>query len=204
MATRYDVPDAEAKYPWLKVVLDTYYISDAQVEEHLRTLSKKGIVPACHKGCHSCCLRATVPFTEPELATISWFASERLTGETRERVKQRLFEHELSTECPFLLDRSCTIYPVRPLICRQFLVANQVCTPDENVLETRRQDIIPLSREAVIRPVAMRLLDYFKFKSSIAKKKAFESGFIHHNAKDMHDYDWKIIANSMTHFDNEA
>jgi uncharacterized protein len=90
MATRYSFPAAEAKYPWLKTVLDTYYISDAQVEEHLVKIAKKGIVPACHKGCDSCCKRPTVPFTEPELTAISWYTSEELAGALRIRVKQQL------------------------------------------------------------------------------------------------------------------
>lgn len=102
MATRLIALAAEKKYPWLTTVLDTYYISDSQVEEHLARIAKKGINPACHKGCHACCLKATVPFTEPELTAISWYASEVLSDEIRARVKQRLFEHAEILECPFL------------------------------------------------------------------------------------------------------
>lgn len=204
MATRYTAREAEAKYKWLKGILDTFYISDAQVEDHLETISKKGITPACHKGCHACCLKPTVPFTEPELTAISWYASEVLSGDLRPRVKQRLIEHKERLECPFLVDQVCSIYPVRPLICRQFLVKTKACEIDEDVSQSRPQDIIPLPRETVIRPVAMRLLDHYKFKSPIAKRKAFEAGFISHNARDMHDFDWLLIAQTMQQFDGET
>lgn len=204
MANRFNFPEAERQYHWLKIMLDTYYISDAQVEEHLAQIAKAGVTPACHKGCHGCCLNATVPFTEPELAAISWYASEVLTGETRVLVKQRLLSHKDRLECSFLIDQACSIYPVRPLICRQFLVKSKPCTIGEDPSITRPQDIIPLSRETVIYPVAMRLLDYYKFKSTAAKRKAFESGFIVEKARNMHDYDWTNVANTMTHFDEKV
>jgi uncharacterized protein len=203
MATRLSALAAEKKYPWLTTVLDTYYISDSQVEEHLARIAKKGINPACHKGCHACCLKVTVPFTEPELTAISWYASEVLTDKIRARVKQRLIEHAEILECPFLVDRVCSIYPVRPLICRQFLVKSKPCETEEDVADSRPQDIIPLPKDTVIRPVAMRLLDHYKFKSVTAKRKAFEAGFIVANAKNMHEFDWTIIAKTMAFFDGD-
>ena len=204
MATRFVAPDAEAKYIWLKTVLDTYYISDVKAEEHLQQLAKKGITLACHKSCHACCLNATVPFTEPELTVISWYTSEVLSGELREQVRLRLIEHDERLECPFLVNKLCSIYPVRPLSCRQFLVKTQECLVGEDVAKTRPHDIIPLPRETVIRPVAMRLLDHWKFRNQIEKQKAFESGFIVHNATNMHEFDWTIMATTMELFDNEA
>ena len=201
MATRFNSPPAEAKYAWLKAVIDAYYISDTHIETHI---AEKSITPACHKGCHACCLKPTVPFTEPELLAISWYVSEVLEGDARPRVKLRLVEHEQRLECPFLIDRECSIYPVRPLACRQFLVKFKACDIGEDVGITRPNDIIHFPREKVARPVAMRLLDHYKFKSATAKRKAFEAGFIGENARDMNDYDWSRIAKTMEHFDNEA
>jgi len=204
MATRYSAPKAETKYSWLTGILDTFYISDERLEEHLKKLAKLGVTPACHEGCHACCLEPTVPITAPELAVISWYASEVLEGDIRTRVKRRLMEHNTRLECPFLLDRTCSIYPVRPLICRQFLIKAKPCEIGEHVLETRPQDMIPLPKETLIRPVAMRLLDYFQLKNTEAKRKAFESGFIVKNAREMHLYDWTQIVKTMEYFDNEA
>lgn len=151
MANRYSSPQAEAKYPWLTGILDTFYISDVQVEEHLRKIAKNGVVPACRQGCQACCLEPSVPFTAPELAVISWYASEVLAGDLRARVKTRLIEHRSRLECPFLVDRVCSIYEVRPLICRQFLVKSKPCEEGEHVLETRPHDIVPLPRETNLR-----------------------------------------------------
>ena len=204
MAHRYSSPIAEAKYPWLKTILDTFYISDSQVQDHLAKVAKNGIKPACHRGCDACCKNATVPFTAPELKCISWYAVEVLSGDIRTVVKERLVNHADSLECPFLVNAVCSIYPVRPLICRQFMVKGEPCTTEEDLATDRPEDIILPPRESVIRPVAMRLLDNFDFKTPAAKTKAFESGFIGQNASYMHDYDWTKIAKTMQRIDDEA
>lgn len=200
MADRYSTPDAEGKYAWLPPLLDTYYTSDVAVEEDL---AQRDIKPACHSGCHACCLKPTVPVTAPELIGISWFASEVLAGELRAKVKQRLIEHESRLECPFLIDRKCSIYPMRPLACRQFLVTQRPCEIGEDPLETRPGDIVKLTREKVIRPTAMRLLEWpgYGLRTTAAKRTAFESGFIAANARDMDLYPWEQIAQTMERFE---
>jgi uncharacterized protein len=205
MITRYSAPEAERKYPWLKLMLDVFFISDSQMSEHLGDLKKKtGVVPACHEGCHACCLKPTVQLTKPELQAISWYASEVLAAPTRDVVKERLRRHKESFECPFLVEKKCSIYQVRPLICRQFLVKGKPCEVDENVAETRPTDMILISREKVAKPVAHRLLDFYKFKSTMSKSRAFENGFILENVRDMHDTEWGEVARNMDDRDAEA
>lgn len=203
MANRFSDPAAEKKYVWLKTVLDTYHISDTLVDEQIAALETKGTPPACHRGCHVCCVKPDVPITEPELLGISWYASEVLAGELRGIVKQRLLEHKATTECPFLVERACSIYPVRPLICRQFYVASKPCAPGEDILLSRMKDIVFFPKD-VYRQVAMRLLDHYGITKPSAKEKAFEVGFIPENARSMHKYDWPLIARTMEIFDAEA
>ena len=199
MATRYSAPAAERQYAWLTPLLDTYYISDSKVEEDL---AARGLTPACHEGCHACCLKPTVPITELELVGISWYASEVLEGDLRATVKKRLIEHVTRLECPFLVDRKCSIYPVRPVVCRQFMVTTRPCAVGEDPLKTRPDDIVKLTREKVSRPVAMRLLDWpgYKLRTTASKRKAYESAFIVAQAHDMHEIDWAMVANTMAHF----
>lgn len=202
MTDRFSHPAAEKKYVWLKTVLDTYHISDTLVDEQIAALQGKGQPPACHRGCYVCCMNSDVPITEPELLGISWYASEVLAGELRGIVKQRLFEHEATTECPFLVEGACSIYPVRPLICRQFYVASKACAPGEDILSSRMKDIVIFPKD-VYRQVAMRLLDHYGIQKLKAKTKAFESGFIPDHARSMHEYDWTLIARTMELFDAE-
>ncbi len=203
MAIHLSFPKDEKKYLWLSNLLDTYYVSDQLVEDYLNAIAKKGTSSACHKGCHACCLNPVVPLTEPELIGISWYASEILSGDIRKIVKLRLYSHESTAECPFLVDKSCSIHPMRPLICRQFYVSSRACEPREDILSARPNDIVPIP-QSVIQPIAIKLLNYYGFKTQLKKIQAFKSGFIPENARPMHLYDWSNIAKTMERFDNVA
>ena len=187
------------KYRWLGTLLETYDISDELIVEHLKTINHV----ACKNGCSNCCKNPTVPFTEPELMGISWFASEKLEGSTRERVKLRLYNHESTVECPFLLDNSCSIYEVRPLVCRQFYVQNEACGEEEDILSSRPDDIISPTR-AIAKASSMKLLEHWNYKSKIEKERAFESGVMFQKARNMHEYDWTQIAKTMEIFEKNA
>lgn len=182
-------------------MLDSFYVSACQRQEHLAKIAKQGVKPMCSKGCHACCLNPTVPIIQPELMAISWYSSEVLEGEVRKQVKHQLETHKERTSCPFLVDGTCSIYPVRPLSCRDFMVKNKICEAGEDIWTTRRQDIIPLSRETVARPVMMRMLDLYEFKSVAAKRRAFEGGAIMAQARPMHKIPWTEIATTMTIFE---
>ncbi|WP_205231482.1 YkgJ family cysteine cluster protein [Azospira oryzae] len=196
-------PEDEKKYKWLPTLLDAYEIADEVNSELLKDKAKNGVAIACSKGCNACCKRPSVPFTAPELMGISWFASEKLSGPIRSVVKQQLRAHESTTRCPFLVEEGCSIYPVRPLACRQFFMAGMPCRDGEEIMESRPQDIVIPSKDGG-RQVAMKLLEHFGITKPSEKLKAFNSGFIVVNSKQMHEYDWNLIADTMDIFDQET
>ena len=55
----------------------------------------------------------------------------------------------LGVPCPFLRDESCSIYPYRPSICREYLVTS----PPENCATLGRTPVAPIARI----PIAVRL-----------------------------------------------
>ena len=65
----------------------------------------------CTKGCHECCQNFGVPSR---------------TRVEDERIKAFLHENSLpvgeaqGNTCPYLIETGCSIYPVRPLICRLY------------------------------------------------------------------------------------
>lgn len=193
---REEILEDEAKYPWLKILLDTYKTSDLLVAENLKCYSAIG----CEKGCSSCCENPTVPFTEPELMGISWFASEKLREPLRSRVKERLYAHDQTSECPFLVERTCSIYPVRPLICRQFYVKGRQCERGEDPARTRPEDMISPNR-TIAKVSSMRLLEFWGAKTMLKKERMFAKGFMVENSRHMHNYDWSKIAETMGLFD---
>lgn len=189
--------DDEKKYKWLTSLLDAYALADEGVASTVKHAEAAGTPIACSKGCDACCRNPDVPITQPELQGISWFASERLTGPLREVVKSRLLNHAATIECPFLVNGACAIYEARPLACRQFLVKNKQCSIDEEIWETRREDITYPARSST-QKVAIELLTFWDFPNRKAKLDAFASGFIPKAARSMHEYDWALIASTMT------
>lgn len=68
------------------------------------------------RRCGWCCLNARV--NDWEIAPIA-----KYTGLTRHKVKSMLSDGKLDNPCQFLKD-GCSIYPVRPIVCRTYPIIN--------------------------------------------------------------------------------
>jgi hypothetical protein len=186
-------PDDEDRLPWLAILLDSYAIADEANAAVLADCSRRQVDIACHKGCDSCCQRPSVPVCELELLGIEWFVVEKLAEPARSRVVAQLLACRSTPRCPFLIEGACGIHPVRPLICRQFFVRSRPCSPGEDVMQTRPQDVVlpPLSSA---RRIAMRLLDHYGFRKPSDKLRAFERGFVGQNSRLMINHDWSAVS----------
>jgi Fe-S-cluster containining protein len=115
--------------------------------------TRDGKQVSCRKGCGACC-RQPVPLSLPEAWLIAdivaglpaarqatvreAFAAadqiftratlkQKLLGpiDALDRMKELAFEYfSFGVPCPFLLDEACSIHPVRPSICREYLVTS--------------------------------------------------------------------------------
>ena len=88
---------------------------------------KTGI--SCKQGCHFCC-RQNVNIFEDEAATIAEFCQEEEIPIPQEYLKEQL-KHEWREIakmevgwCVFLKEGKCSIYPVRPIGCRNYHVVS--------------------------------------------------------------------------------
>ena len=196
-------PEYEKKYDWLSMLLDAYNVNDIGVYKELkieRKQHKKNI--ACYKGCFKCCLKPDVPICEIEIAGVSWYSSELISDSTiRIKLKEQLRDHKKSFQCPFLVEGVCSIYPMRPLACREYFVFGVPCSDDEQPELTRPHDVWSPSRN-VARKSALKILPFFGFYEESEKIRVFEDGFIHKNSVSMHKYDWTLIAKTMDKFDS--
>ena len=124
-------PEDEQKLPWLPMLLDAYAIADTGVAVALRDEEKKRKKKlACRKGCGNCCAdQKDLPLYPHELIGIYWYVSEKIGSPDRDILKGRLAGHAAGSACPFLIDGSCSIHPVRPIGCRQFNVFTAPCAP---------------------------------------------------------------------------
>jgi Fe-S-cluster containining protein len=184
--TRY--PRSEGENPWLTPLLDTYH----QTDEALRLdIAKTELKPLCKKGCDSCCHNHEIPLNEIELQGISWYVTEVLREETREKLIEALENFSNNRrKCPFLIEQECSIYAMRPLACRTYYVLGRPCKQNENISITRPYDkyISPIKE---LEKAAQPLLKQFGFTDKRLRKQAFNSGFLLSRAIPLLSLDWR-------------
>jgi uncharacterized protein len=88
---------------------------------------ERGVTVACQAGCNYCC-SARVEAMAPEVFRIAWSLASRPAAEL-DALVERLRAHvatqtenaswNQSTQCPFLTNGLCSIYDVRPSVCRK-------------------------------------------------------------------------------------
>ncbi|HWR72814.1 MAG TPA: YkgJ family cysteine cluster protein [Nitrospirota bacterium] len=144
LTRRLHFPEDERRIPWLSLLLDAYAIADTGVAIAVRETEKKRKKKlACGKACGACCVhQKDLPLYPHEIVGIYWYASEKLAGPTREALKGRLAARASAPGCPFLIESSCSIHPMRPVGCRQFNVFTAPCAPGEDPYFTRREDVL--------------------------------------------------------------
>lgn len=83
----------------------------------------------CKKGCSLCCETGEYPLSEIEMHYLMngfMRLDENIKSQIREKIKNLKERQKNSTEkpflydCPFLIDKQCSIYKFRPIICRVF------------------------------------------------------------------------------------
>lgn len=144
LSRRLRFPEDEQRLSWLPLLLDAYAIADTGVAIAIRDVEKKNKKKlACGKGCGNCCVhQKDLPLYPHELVGIYWYVSEKMTPPARDVLRDRLEKHKAGSDCPFLIDGSCSIHPVRPVGCRQFNVFAAPCASGEDPYFTRRNDVL--------------------------------------------------------------
>jgi Fe-S-cluster containining protein len=200
-SARLSFPDDEAKQAWLSLLLEGYAIVDAGVHEGIRREVAQGRMLACGKGCAACCRsHVTIPVYPLELIGITWYAIEKIHGDTRAQLIQQLREHKQGEPCPLLVEDSCSVHPLRPMACRQFNVFGKVCAEGEDAYYTRRTDVLT-SMRAYADAAFDVMLPFYGVRNSGERQRMIQSGEVHRLVKVLQEYDWPKLAERMQAFD---
>lgn len=86
----------------------------------------------CTAGCSGCCEKGDYPISQLELEYLmQGFIA--LDNETKRTVQENIKSMQKGGQCPFLINKKCSIYPYRPIICRvhglAYLVGEKVKVP---------------------------------------------------------------------------
>jgi Fe-S-cluster containining protein len=194
LSRRVHFPEDEARLPWLPMLLDAYAVADTGVAIAIRDEGKKRKKKlACGKGCGNCCEhQKDLPLYPHELVGIYWYVSEKMAGPVREVLRGRLAAGGSGEACPFLIDRACSIHPVRPIGCRQFNVFTSPCAPGEDPYYTRRDDVLTPVVEYTDRAFAAAV-PLYGLKRETALAEAIR--LIRSQIMNLRSFDWsKLVA----------
>lgn len=198
---RLHFPSSELSFQWLAMLLDAYHIADRGVAEAISRMTKQGKHLACAKGCSSCCVtHHSIPAYPIELVGITWYATEKIKEPVREKLEARLRSHRENDPCPFLVDKACSIHPMRPMACRHFNVFGKRCEEGEDAYYTRRGDVLkPIKKYK--NEALEATLPFYKVKESATRKKMIKGGAIHSLAKAIQSCNWNSLADKMKNWD---
>ena len=200
---RLSFPTDETQFPWLSILLNAYSIIDQGVSAAINLEQKQGHELACTKGCASCCTtHQDIPVYPLELMGMSWYVIEKLQSPLREQLRQQLQDIDNVDTCPFLLDGSCSIHPMRPIACRQFNVLNKACADGEDAFHTRKQDVM-MPIERFTHEAFDIMLPFYGVKRKGERRKAIKQGALHALAKVMRDCNWQSLPDKMVAFDEK-
>ncbi len=191
----------EINHPWLTLLLEAYYIVDKGIAEAIRIAAKKKKKVACTKGCANCCnTHKDIPVYPLELVGISWYVTEKIKGTTRDILKKQLQHYIQDAPCPFLIENSCSIHPMRPISCRQFIVFDKPCAMGEDPYYTRREDVLSPIKSYTDKAFFI-MLPFYGVESENERWKIIERGSMHSMVKLIQTCNWKSLAEKMEEFE---
>jgi len=192
----------EKRLPWLSTLLNAYSIIDKGVSVAIDREAKQGRSLACAKGCSSCCTtHQDIPVYPLELMGMSWYVIEKLQSPLREQLNNQLKNANNISTCPFLLEGSCSIHPMRPAACRQFNVLNKPCTEGEDAFHTRKHDVM-MPIQHYIDNAFDTMLPFYGIKKKAERRKAIKQGALHSVAKAMKECHWETLPEKMDKFNH--
>lgn len=192
-------PDDEVRHQWLLMLLDAYEVIDRGIFLSLqREKRKTGRRPVCKAGCGGCCgTHADIPLYPLEMVGIYWYVLEKMDPALRTALMPKLEDRSAQTSgpcpCPFLSDNRCTVYPVRPVACRQFIVFNRPCGDGEDPFHTRRGDVLTPLADFADRAFYI-MLPFYGIATEEDKEAAIKNRIIHARVKNLKTTDWRPLA----------
>ena len=109
----------------------------------------------------------------------------------RSLLRSRLTGDGAVSGCPFLIESSCVIHPLRPMGCRQFNVFTAPCAPGEDPYYTRREDVLQPDQAYLDRAFAA-VIAFYNLKRESDASGAIK--MIRAQIMNLRSFDWAKLA----------
>ncbi len=164
-----------------KFVSGVYALVDAAVARELdRLRSEEGIIPSCQSGCDHCC-RYHIVMNIAEAQALAHYIRREFSAEQIDELRLRTHQwHEwdnsqpgrpspIITEqtnlsnydpgCPLLVNGTCSVYPVRPVVCRAHFVSShpRYCRAVNDPGSTEDAPLVLKSVVTAVSPLVMAI-----------------------------------------------
>lgn len=170
---------------------------DEGVSKDIEKSEKAGRKLACRRGCSNCCkTHRDIPIYPIEIVGIYWYVMEKVREPLRSEIKKALIKHKKGESCPFLINKVCSIYQVRPLACRQFNVFGHPCEEGEDPYYTRAHDVLKPSNNYLGKALYETTPFYGVFDAE-ERIEFINSGKLNGNVKILQNYPWIELARRM-------
>lgn len=87
---------------------------DTRLSSYFETFGRE---IACKKGCSACCEKGDYPLSDIELEYLMEGYTE-LDNEMKVKIQNNIKHMVKGETCPFLINKECSVYKYRPIVCR--------------------------------------------------------------------------------------
>jgi Fe-S-cluster containining protein len=151
-------------------------------------LKEQNINVICSKRCSACCENMELSVLDIEMQLIKKYILTMVDSPIKDWLTKNIikFDHN-QPGCPFLVNKVCSVYDVRPITCRVYYIQNRKCILGENIFKIRSNDIVQFDRKKLLDAIIC-LSSIYGFKDENLFRKKLEEGFFLKKTSSLYDY----------------
>jgi Fe-S-cluster containining protein len=178
-----------------KLLREVYALIDEVITNHFK---EHNITLICSKGCSICCKNTELPVLDIEMRLIKKYIKTMINSPIIDGLLKNIkYFDKNKLCCPFLVNKICSVYEVRPIVCRVYYRKNKKCVKGEDA-NYRRLDIVSFDREKLLDAIKY-LSPIYGYKDYVLFRKKLDEGFIYNNALSLYDYNMKEFVENNIH-----
>jgi len=169
-----------------KIIKDGHALTDEVIAKHLK---ENHISYICRKGCSICCENMELPVLIFEMVAIRAYIKRLNNSELKNELINNIKKFDRHQhECPFLVNKICGVYEVRPIVCRIFYMKTKECISGEK-WESRFEDIVTSFDKSELLDAIKCFYKLYghRFEDENSFRQALDNGFFEDNTRSLYD-----------------